>query len=303
MNKQMTKKDKIIVTGATGHYGYSVIESLIENGVNERLIYAMVRDYTKVEKLKSLNVNIVFGDYNNYDSMLKAFSGIDKLLFVSSDELENRSEQHIQVVNVAVESGIKYILYTSQEHKEVNFSLIEFILSSHLATENAIKGSGMNYTILRNGLYMDILPSFLGENIFKYGIYLPAGNGRIGFALRSEMAETAAKVLISTRHKNKTYSVSGDSYSFSEIAEHISQITGKNITYLSPSLDTFLKTVIDQGMSKRCAKMIGGFSAATRQGELESNGSQMEKLLGRKPLSMKQYLEEIFIWNFLSSVG
>lgn len=298
----MTKKDKIIVTEATGHYGYAVIESLIENGVNESLIYAMARDYTKVEKLKSLNVNIVFGDYNNYNSMLKAFSGIDKLLFVSSDELENRSEQHIQVVNAAVESGIKNILYTSQEHKEVNFSLIEFIISSHLATENAIKASGMYYTILRNGLYMDILPSFLGENIFKYGIYLPAGNGKIGFALRSEMAETAAKVLISKNHKNKTYNVSGGSYSFSEIAEYISQITGKNITYLSPSLDAFLNTMIDQGMPKRCAKMIGGFAAATRQGELESDGLQMEKLLGRKPLTVKQYLEEIFIWNLLSSV-
>lgn len=189
-----------------------------------------------------MNVNIVFGDYNHYSSMLNAFAGIDKLHFVSSDELENRSEQHIQVVNAAVESGIKDILYTSQEHKEVNLSLIEFILSSHLATENAIKGSGMNYTILRNGLYMDILPSFLGENIFKYGIYLPAGNGKMGFALRSEMAETAAKILISKKHKNKTYNLSGDSYSFSEIAEYISQITGRNITYLSPGLSILIYT-------------------------------------------------------------
>jgi len=91
----MIKNNKIIVTGATGHYGYAVIKSLIGNGTNESMIYAMVRDYTKVEKLKFLNVNIVFGDYTNYSSMLKAFTGIDKLLFVSSNDLENRSEQHI----------------------------------------------------------------------------------------------------------------------------------------------------------------------------------------------------------------
>lgn len=48
----MTKNDKILVTRAIGRYGYAVIESLIENGVHESLIYAMVRDYTKVEKLK-----------------------------------------------------------------------------------------------------------------------------------------------------------------------------------------------------------------------------------------------------------
>ncbi|GGB82625.1 NAD(P)-dependent oxidoreductase [Flavobacterium suaedae] len=298
----MKKKDKILITGATGYYGYAVVESLIENGVNESLIYAMARDDTKVEKLKSLNVNIVFGDYNHYGSMLKAFSGIDKLLFVSSNELENRSMQHIQVVNAAVESNVKYILYTSQDHKKVNFSLIESVLNSHLATENAIKESGLNYTILRNGLYMDILPLFLGDKIFLHGIYLPAGNGKIGLALRSEMAETAAKVLISNGHKNKIYSVCENSYSFSEIAEYISRITGKNITYLSPSLDTFLKTVIDQGMPKACAKVIGGFASATRHGELDSDSLQMAKLLGRKPVSVEQYLEEIFYWKYLRNV-
>lgn len=297
----MAKNDKIIVTGASGYYGYAVIESLLKNGVKGCLIYAMVRDYTKVEKLKSLNINIVFGDYNNYSSMLMAFSGIDKLLFVSSNELENRIEQHTQVVQAAKASGIKYILYTSQMHKDVNFSPIEFILSSHLATENAIKRSKMNYTILRNGLYMDILPSFLGQHIYKYGIYLPAGNGKIGFALRSEMAETAANVLLSKKHTNKTYNVSGNSYSFSEIAEYISEITGKNITYLSPSLDTFINTMINHGMSKKYVKMIGGFAAASRQGEFENDSLQMEKLLGRKPLPVKQYLEEFFILNFLSS--
>jgi len=201
-------------------------------------------------------------------------------------------------VSAAKEVGIKDILYTSQGHKEINLSRIEFILSSHLATESAIKASGMNYTILRNGLYMDMLPLFLGDDIFKYGIYLPAGKGKICFALRSEMAETAAKILISNKHRNKTYNLSGDSYSFSEIAEYISEITGKNITYLSPSLDAFLNTMIYQGMSKKCAEMIGGLAEATRQGELECDSMPMEKLLGRKPLTVKQYLEEIFVWNF-----
>ena len=299
----MTKKDKILVTGATGYYGYAVIESLIENGAQNSLIYAMARDFRKVDKLKSLNVNVVFGDYNNYDSMLKAFSGMDKLLFVSSNELENRSDQHIQVVHAAVKSDIEHILYTSQEHKEVNFSLIEFILSSHLVTENSIKGSGIDYTILRNGVYMDLLPTFLGENIFKHGINLPAGNGKMGLALRDEMAETAAKVLLSSGHNNKTYSVSGDSCSFSEIADYISQITGKNITYLSPGLDNFINNVYNQGISRKCIKMIGGYAAATRLGELESDSAQMEKLLGRKPVTVKQFLEESFAWNYLSSVG
>ncbi len=297
------KMDKILVTGATGKYGFSVVELLVKNGVSASSIYAMARREGKTKRLKSLKVNIVLGNYDDYSSMLTAFTVIDKLLFVSSGEMENRAEQHIQVVNAAKESGVKHIFYTSIGHKTVNFSLIDFVLGSHLATEKAIKDSGMDYTILRNGLYMDLLPYFLGENVLENGIFLPAGEGKITFTLRKEMAETAAKVLASKGHKNKIYNISGIGISFSEIAKEICNITGKNITYLSPPLDTFLHVMTNRGMPKKYAKMIGGFSAAAREGELEGGNSEMERLLGRKPLAVKEYLEEIFFWKLLNSIG
>lgn len=286
--------EKILITGATGKYGFSVIESLVKLGVNTSSIYAMVRERTKTEKLESFNVNIVYGDYNNYASILKAFSGINKLLFVSSGEMDNRGEQHIKVVNAAKESRIKHIFYTSQEHKEVDISLIDFVLNSHLVTEKAIKESRITYTILRNGLYMDMLPSFLGGNVLNTGIYIPAGDGKIAFTLRSEMAETAAKIVMSEGHENKTYDISGNSISFSEIAQIISEIKGQNITYLSPDLGTYLNTVIKNGMPKIDAKMIGGFAAAAKQGELEGGNSQMEKQLGRKPTRVKAFLNKMY---------
>ena len=156
--------EKIVITGSTGNYGKAVIEALIKNGVNTNFIYAMVRDEAKAADLKSLGINLVFGDYDDYNSMINLFSGIDKLLFVSSDEMKNRSKQHKQVVKAAKYARVKHILYTSQIHKTDNpSSPMKFVMKSHLATEIAIMKSGMNYTILRNGLYLDMLPLFLGK--------------------------------------------------------------------------------------------------------------------------------------------
>lgn len=287
--------DKILITGATGNYGYTVIEELLKNGVDKKSIYAMARDEVKAKLLTPFGVNIVFGNYNDYNSMIDAFSGIDKLLFVSSGELGNRSEQHRQVVKAAKNAKVKHIFYTSQIHKTDNpSSPMKFVMKSHLATEIAIIKSGMNYTILRNGLYLDMLPLFLGDKVIENGIFLPAGNGEIAFTLRSEMAEVAATILSSEGHKNKIYDISGKAVSFLDIATNIYQITNKNITYVSPDLDSYINTTVKQGMPREYAKMLGGFAMAAQQGELEGENSPIEKFLGRKPTSVSAFLEKMY---------
>ena len=287
--------DKILVTGANGHYGTGVLKALINNGSAKENIYAMVRDRSKAAALQSLGVHVVSGDYEDYDSLLKAFSGIDKLLFVSSSELKNRILQHKLVVKAAKKVGVKHIHYTSQQHKsDRRDSPIYFIMKSHLATESAIMNSGMTYTILRNALYMDMLPEFLGEKVAELGIFLPAGQGKIAFTLRSELAETAAVILTSQGHKNKIYEIAGSSISFTEIAQEISEIRGHNITYLSPDPKEFINAGVKKGESSVLVKMLAGFAQAARVGELESQSSHMEKILERKPSQVTGFLQQIY---------
>lgn len=209
--------------------------------------------------------------------------------------MKKRSEQHKQVIKAAKKAGVKHILYTSQIHKtDSPSSPMKFVMKSHLVTEIAIMKSGMNYTILRNGLYLDMLPLFLGKSVIENGIFLPAGNGKIAFTLRNEMAETAANIISSEEHKNKIYNISNIGVSFLEIASMIHHITNKNITYVSPDIDTFIKTTVDSGIPKEYAKMLGGFAMAAQQGELEGENYQIEKLLGRKPTSVEEFLEKMY---------
>ena len=136
--------EKILITGATGNYGYTVIEELLKNGVDKKSIYAMARDEVKAKLLTPFGVNIVFGNYNDYNSMINAFAGIDKLLFVSSGELGNRSEQHRQVVKAAKNAKVDIAVHldhglkidTVQQALDFGFTSVMFDGSRYDLPEN-----------------------------------------------------------------------------------------------------------------------------------------------------------------------
>ncbi len=101
----------ITITGATGQLGSGVIDSLIQKGFNPSNISALARSEEKAQALKDKGVNIKIGNYNDYNSLVEAFKGTDKLLLISSNEMENRSQQQVNAVKAAKEAGVKHILY------------------------------------------------------------------------------------------------------------------------------------------------------------------------------------------------
>jgi NAD(P)H dehydrogenase (quinone) len=91
----------ILVTGATGHFGKSTIDFLLRKGISSTNIVALVRDEEKAADIKSKGVALRIGDYNNYDALLSAFTGVEKLLFVSGSDIFHRGAQHQNVVKAA----------------------------------------------------------------------------------------------------------------------------------------------------------------------------------------------------------
>lgn len=286
----------ILITGATGNLGKATIDFLLRKGVSANNIVALVRDVAKVEELKAKGVSIKIGDYDDYTSLTKAFVGVEKLLLVSGSDLEKRGQQQENVVKAAKESGVKHIYYTSFERKnETETSPIHLVATAHINTENLIKASGMDYTIFRNNLYLDILPMFFGENVLTTGVFLPAGDTKAAFALRMDMAEAIANVLTSEGHENKDYAFSNtENISVPEMAKILSEVVGKEINYVSPPVDVFVDALSDVGVPIEYVKMTADFSEAIRQGEFETSKTDLEKLLGRKPTTVKEFLTQVY---------
>ncbi len=283
----------ILVTGATGHFGKEVINFLLKKGIEARQISALARSPEKVQDLEAKGINIIAGDYNDYASLVTAFKGVDKLLFISSSDIAHRLQQHKSVVNAAKEAAVNHVVYTSFQRKdETEKSPLYGFIKVHILTDKWLKESGLTYTILKNNVYMDFIPFFIGNDVLETGtIYLPAGNGKTSFALRSEMAEAAAGILASSGHENKVYDFTNtEAYSYADVAKYITEATGKEINYVSPTVEEYTQASANTGISPLNISVALGQA----QGELDTTSYDLGNLLGRKPTILQDYLKTIY---------
>lgn len=289
----------VLVTGATGSLGKSVVTALLNKNAAIQLA-VLVRDASKAEELKAKGVDVRVGNYDDPQSLVAAFKGIDTLYFVSGSDIVKRSLQHENVVKAAKEAGVKHVVYTSFMRKnETASSPIALVAEAHIKTEQWLKASGLTFTILKHNLYMDMLPMFMGEKVLETGIiYQPAGEGKTAFTLRDDMAEVAAHVLTSSGHENKEYDITAeDAYSYSDVAAILSQVTGKPIHYVSPSAEEFNKTLSDAGVPMEYIGLFASFSEAIKQGEFEKTSTTIAQLTGKKPTSLTEFLKTIYATN------
>lgn len=285
----------ILITGATGHLGTATINSLLDKGTPANQITALVRDENKAADLKAKGVQLRIGDYKNYDSLKAALQGIEKVLLVSSSDLDDRLTQHKNVINAAKENGVKHIVYTSIDIKSFDHSSIPYVSQIHIDTANYIREVELPYTLLNDTLYADLVPLFAGEKVLETGIFFPAGDGKTPFVARTEMAEAAAVVLSTSGHENKEYAITADrAYSFDEIAVIISEITGKDVKYHNPEVDTYIEQLVQAGVPKESASFFAGFGEAIKNNEFDTHRSDLEQLLGRKPQGLKEFLTTIY---------
>ncbi|ULQ52069.1 SDR family oxidoreductase [Flavihumibacter fluvii] len=286
----------ILITGATGQLGKATIDFLLKKGATPASISALVRDPAKAEDLKAKGIQLKLGDYNDYASLLAAFEGTDKLLLISGNDLANRAEQQANAVNAAREAGVKHIIYTSFFRKnESAHSPIYIVAKSHMETEKAVKASGIPYTIMLNSLYADILPMFMGEKVLETGVFLPAGDGKASYTTRQDMAEAAANILSTEGHENKSYIVANDAtYTLYDVARILGELTGKKISNINPAAEVYIDTLSKAGVPVEYVGMFAGFSEAIKQGEFDTSASDLEKLIGRKPTSLKEYFASVY---------
>lgn len=284
----------ILITGASGNLGNAVIENLLKQ-VSASQIAGLFRNASKAKSVSEKGINLRIGDYSDKTLLAKVFQGVEKLLLISSSG-DDALTDHKNVINAAKEAGVSHIFYTSGAlNRNIADSKLGPLVDSYITTENYIIESGMTYTIFQNGLYSETIPFFVGEEVLKTGIYLPAGNGKASFATRTDMAEAIANVLASDGHGNKTYVTTAlPSYSFEEIAEMFSELSGKSISYTSPAPDDYETQLRASGVDEGSIWYAQLLAAIIKNGEYEISSSDLEYLLGRKPTDLKTYLKETF---------
>jgi NAD(P)H dehydrogenase (quinone) len=173
--------------------------------------------------------------------------------------------------------------------------LVNKLMEGHFQTEDCIKASGLNYVLFRNVLYMDTIPQFVGERVLETGIYFPTGQGRVPFALRSEMGEAIAHELLGGDRSNRIYTLTGsESYSFDNVAATLTDLSGKAVGYTQIEKSAFEAQMKERGVPEMMIERVTGFLTDIKNGQEEEVSPDLENLLGRKPASLREGLKVLF---------
>lgn len=284
----------ILITGATGHLGKAVVNQLLTKTAASN-IAILARDLNKALEYKTKGVEVRIGDFDNQNSLNTAMKGIETVLLVSGADPVNRLQQHKNVIDAAAKNGVNKIAYTSVTMENLATSANQFLMQSHFQTEDYIKESGLKYTFFRNNLYTDTILMFAGENPFETGIALPAGNGKVGFALRREIGEAIANELLQTTSENKIYEITGsESYSYEDVAVELSKLSGKTVTYTDLRAEAYAELLKNIGVPEEYISMFNAFAADIKNNQHSKITSDLEILLGRKPISFSSALKELY---------
>lgn len=279
----------IAVTGATGKLGAHVLTELLKR-TDVKNIIALVRNPSKAETIKALGIEVREGDYEKPETLASSLKGVKSLLLISSNEIGKRLAQHLAVIKAATQAGVESIAYTSILRAD---SSVLGLAQEHLATEKAIQSSGLKYTFLRNGWYLENHTENLGPALQFGQMIGAAGNGKFSSASRLDYATAAAVVLTNPGHTNKTYELAGDqAFTMTELAQEVGGQAGKTITYQDMPESQYEQALVGFGLPKVFANLLANSDTGAQKGDLYSTSKDLSRLIGRETTSLSSAVKK-----------
>jgi NAD(P)H dehydrogenase (quinone) len=280
----------LLVTGASGHLGRRVIELLLETAVGT--IVATTRSPEKLADFSAQGVLVRQADFNDPASLSAAFAGVDRLLLISTDALGEpglRLSQHRAAVKAAEEAGVSHVVYTSLVGPGPDSPVL--FAPDHYGTEAALADSTLDWTVLRNNIYAEVLLGSLGQAMQTGQLFSAAAQGETAYVTREDCARAAAAALASSFNGRRTLDITGpEALSQADLAALATQIAGKPITYVPLELEQLIQGMVGAGLPRPIAETYASIDTAIAQGQFAGVSNGVEKLTGTKPASVAEFL-------------
>jgi uncharacterized protein YbjT (DUF2867 family) len=254
----MSPSKLVLVTGATGSQGGSVVQALLKKGHQVR---GMTRnaDSPAAKQLRQQGVEVVAGDFTDHDSLVRAASGVDTIFTMTTPfeaGVDAETAQGIAITNAAKEAGIGHLVYSSVADADKATGIPHF--DSKYEVEKHIASSGVPYTIIAPVYFMDNLTAPWTVASLRQGklaAALPAGRPLQQIAVQDIGAFAAAIIERRDSVFGRRFDIAGDELTGEESAAILSEATGRNIQY-----ESFPPNVL-RAQSKDTALMYEWFDA------------------------------------------
>lgn len=285
----------IFVSGANGQLAKAVITSVLAAGRGGSLIVG-TRDVNSpfARELANKSVDVRHADFRDPDMMRRALQGVKKALFIPTyDTNDVRLQQNLNALGAARAAGVRHVVYPSFLNAESQ--RVEHSRLVHYPTEQAIRASGLDFTILRHALYADILVGDLQATLATGVLLRSLGTARCAYVARADLGVSAAQVLMRDESSDRVYSETMErTYSGDEIASEISSVFGKPVRYQPIASADWPRFMTEKwGVPAELANSTIGTMQAIEAGEFDIVSPDYREITGRPARSLREFLESV----------
>lgn len=282
----------ILVTGASGNFGRRALELLLQR--NEPRIIATTRSPDGLAEFAKRGVDVRKADFDDEGSLASAFRGAGRALLISTDALDvpgRRIRQHRAAIRALVEVGAKSVVYTSLPNADRSVVLLA---PDHAATEAALAETALDFTVLRNNVYTDLLAFTLPGALASGKLVDAREDGEVAYVTRDDCVAAAVAALTDDAETGRrTLDVTGpESLSSAELAAIVTAVFGREVKHVSVPHDAVVAGMVAHGMPEPMARIYASFDLAVAKGELASVTDTVQRLTGRAPRSVREFLIE-----------
>lgn len=284
---------KILVSGANGNLAGAVIHNLQSTLPDMKDLAVGTRNPESnfAHQLAAAGVSVRQLDFMDADSVRNAFTGMDRVMMISTYDLnEIRIQQHRTAIDAAISTGVRHIVYTSFINA-VPESDFEHNSQVHAPTEAMLRESGLEYTLLRHNLYAEFLLMDLKETLATGRLQRGGGTAAVSFIGRDDLGVSAARVLAGDGHANRIYTETGPAaVTYPEAAAIMSEVFDRPVEHIDISPEQWYEKCLAMGFPEPMARASMTNVIATLNGEFSNVSPDYQEVTGSPARSLRQLL-------------
>lgn len=276
-------RETFFVTGANGNVGKEVVRHLLERG---QKVIASKRATSSKQDTKELTYkSFDFTDPTTWDACLE---GVTKVFLMRPPHISNIKRDMYPFLAYLKQKKIQQIVFLSVQGAETN------TIVPHHKIEDAIQALGLPYTFVRPSFFMQNLnTTHLSEIRDSHMLMVPTGKGKTNFIDTRDIGEMCALVFFDQRHLNQAYTVTGEkSYSYQEVAEHLSRGLGFDVIFTSPNPFRFIAFHLRHKRDLPMVLVMLALYTVVRFGKGNITTETTQSLLQRSPISLDTYIAD-----------
>jgi uncharacterized protein YbjT (DUF2867 family) len=276
----------ILVTGASGNVGKTVLQEVAKSGAKHRAMYRSAAEAAKAPA----GTETVIADFAKPETLGAALRGVESVYLVCSP-IPELVQLESNLIDACVAAGVKHVVQNSalgagDYHKSFP--------GWHRKVEDKLKQTPLTWTILRPNSFHQNVVAFYAPTIRTQAVfYSSMRDAKNSFIDVRDIAVVAARSLAGSEHAGKIYELNGpEAINYAELARKISKVAGREVKYVDIPVDAQKKAMLEQGMPEWLVAALLDLQQYYLSGKGGETDGVLQKLLGRAPTTMEEFLEE-----------